>query len=74
MTDQSNDAFFAALGADYSDQEIVDAMNSLPWAFEPGTDFLHSNTGYVVVGMMLEQQTGRSMATCSSATSSSPPG
>jgi D-alanyl-D-alanine carboxypeptidase len=37
-------------------------MNSLPWAFEPGTDFLHSNTGYVVVGMMLEKQTGRSMA------------
>lgn len=52
---------FEVLSQDYSDQQIVDAMNSLPWKFAPGTDFFYSNTGYVVLGLMLEKQTGRSV-------------
>ncbi|HQF03372.1 MAG TPA: serine hydrolase domain-containing protein [Phycicoccus sp.] len=63
MQDQeSNAEFFAVMAQDYTDQQIVDAMNALPWAFEPGTDFLYSNAGYVVLGMMLEARTGRTMA------------
>ena len=58
----SNAEFFEVLGQDYSDQEIIDTSNALPWVFEPDTDYLYSNAGYVVLGMMLEAATGRSMA------------
>ena len=58
----SNAEFFAALGQDYTDQDFVDAMLALPWVLEPGSGFSYSNAGYVVLGMMLEKVTGRSMA------------
>lgn len=52
---------FAALGEDYTDADIIAAMNSDDWLFEPGTDFAYSNAGYVVVGAMIEEATGRPM-------------
>ncbi|GAA4422468.1 serine hydrolase domain-containing protein [Georgenia halophila] len=57
----SVEQFFDALEQDYTDPELVEAARSLPWLFEPGTDFTYSNTGYVVLGMMLEEVTGRSV-------------
>lgn len=53
--------FLEAIGRDYSDQDHVDAVNAFPahWT-EPG-QFVYSNAGYVVLGMLLEAQTGRSV-------------
>lgn len=45
----------------YTDRQLVDAALTQPWSFEPGTDYSYSNTGYVVVGMMLERATHHSV-------------
>lgn len=58
----SNDEFFRVLGEDFTDQQIIDASLSEEWLFEPGTDFSYSNAGYVVLGQMLEKQTGQPIA------------
>jgi len=50
------------IGRHYTDRRLVRAALTQPWAFPPGTDFLYSNTGYVVLGMMLRKATGRSVA------------
>lgn len=50
----------AALSRDYTDQEHIDAVNDVPWT-EPG-EFVYSNAGYVALGMLLEEQTGRDVA------------
>lgn len=63
MTDPtSTEEFFAALGQDYSDADHVAAALATPWLFPPGTDFSYSNSGYVVLGMLLEEVTGRDLA------------
>ena len=43
------------------DDVTLEQLLSQPWPFEPGTDFSYSNTNYVVVGLMLERATKRSM-------------
>ena len=45
-----------------TDRELVQAAKTVAWLFEPGTDMKYSNTNYVVVGMMLRQATGESVA------------
>ncbi|MGQ0417584.1 serine hydrolase, partial [Bacillus sp. HC-TM] len=35
---------------------------SLPPDFSPGKDWLYSNTGYVILGMLIEKVTGNSYA------------
>ncbi|NPD06034.1 beta-lactamase family protein [Nocardioides sp. zg-1308] len=52
--------FVRAISRRSTDQEIIALGRSLPWAAEPGT-FSYSNTGYVVVGQMLERATGTSV-------------
>ncbi|UMG93501.1 serine hydrolase domain-containing protein [Nocardioides sp. TF02-7] len=42
----------------YTDRGLVARAQQEPWVFEPGTDFHYSNTGYVVVALMLERATG----------------
>lgn len=37
----------------HSDREKVDVARQAPWDFPPGSHWSYSNTGYVVVGMML---------------------
>lgn len=51
--------FLEAVGRDYTDQDHVDAVNAFPWT-EPG-QFVYSNAGYVVLGMLLQAQTGQSV-------------
>lgn len=57
---ESWEQFLAAISRDYADQEHIDVINAVPWT-EPG-QFLYSNSGYVALGMLLEAQTGRSVA------------
>jgi D-alanyl-D-alanine carboxypeptidase len=52
----------AAISRRYTDEELVAAALSVPWEFEPGTGFGYSNTGYVVVGMMLSEVNHASVA------------
>jgi D-alanyl-D-alanine carboxypeptidase len=54
----SVDEFFAVMGQDYTEADHVAAALSAPWVDAPGTRFVYSNAGYVVLGMMLEQVTG----------------
>lgn len=51
-----------ALTPDRTDRQLVRAGLSQPWLFEPGTSFSYSNTNYVVVGLMLQRATHRSVA------------
>ncbi|AXH96719.1 serine hydrolase domain-containing protein [Ornithinimicrobium avium] len=53
--------FLAAIGRDYTDQDHVDAVNAFPWT-EPG-EFVYSNAGYVVLGMLLAARTGEDVGT-----------
>jgi D-alanyl-D-alanine carboxypeptidase len=62
MTDLSDwDQFLAAIGDDYTQQDHLDVVNALPWLFEPGTGFSYSNAGYVALGVVLEEVTGREL-------------
>jgi D-alanyl-D-alanine carboxypeptidase len=63
MTDPTSlDEFISVLGQDYSDADHVAAALATPWLFPPGEDFSYSNAGYVVLGMLLEEVTGRDLA------------
>ncbi len=62
MTDLADwGQFVAAIGEDYTQEDHLDVVNSLPWLFEPGTDFRYSNAGYVALGVVLEEVTGREL-------------
>jgi len=55
------DGLLRAIDRDRTDRQLVAAALTQPWLFDPGTDFAYSNTNYVVVGLMLEKATKRSM-------------
>ncbi|HET6391276.1 MAG TPA: serine hydrolase domain-containing protein [Blastococcus sp.] len=44
-----------------TNRELVRTAQTQEWLFEPGTDMSYSNTNFVVVGMMLKEETGRPM-------------
>ncbi|WP_031064298.1 serine hydrolase domain-containing protein [Streptomyces sp. NRRL WC-3742] len=44
----------------YSPRKLVDMGTAMPPYFAPGQGFHYSNTNYVLVGMLIEQVTGRS--------------
>ncbi|GAB6549077.1 serine hydrolase domain-containing protein [Bacillus mobilis] len=46
----------------YTAEEIVKIGLSLPPDFSPGKGWLYSNTGYVILGMLIEKITGNSYA------------
>lgn len=48
----------AAIGRMYPERELVRIATGLPWLFEPGQGLSYSNTGYVVLSIMLEEATG----------------
>ncbi|WP_462417877.1 serine hydrolase domain-containing protein [Kytococcus sp. Marseille-QA3725] len=46
----------------WSHADIIAAAKKLPWKFTPGEGWAYSNTGYVVLSMMLEKVHGTSIA------------
>jgi D-alanyl-D-alanine carboxypeptidase len=46
----------------FTPQELVDSVKELPAMFEPGEQFFYSNTNYVLLGMVIEEVTGKSIA------------
>lgn len=42
----------------FTPQELLGLANTLAPAFEPGTSFTHSNTNYVLLGRIIELETG----------------
>ena len=46
----------------YAPEELVRLALSKPGRFEPGTDWSYSNTNYVIVRLIVERITGRSIA------------
>jgi len=46
----------------YAPEELVRLALSKPGRFEPGTDWSYSNTNYVIVRLIVERVTGRSIA------------
>jgi D-alanyl-D-alanine carboxypeptidase len=47
---------------DLSPDSIVGFVKSAKFDFEPGTQWLYNNTGYVLLGMIIEKVTGQSYA------------
>ena len=43
----------------YTPQQLLDIAKGLPVSFAPGAGWEYSNTNYVILGMILEQLTGR---------------
>jgi CubicO group peptidase (beta-lactamase class C family) len=43
---------------DYTDQQLIEAASSQPLDFEPGTDVSYSDTGYVLLGIVLNRVAG----------------
>lgn len=54
--------FVDAVGQDYTAEDHLAAVNSLPWAHEPGEGFNYSNAGYIALGHVLTEVTGVSVA------------
>lgn len=44
---------------DYTEQELAQVAYRLPLAFEPGARFSYSNTGYVLLGILVHKVSGR---------------
>jgi CubicO group peptidase (beta-lactamase class C family) len=44
----------------YEPTEFVDLFRGLPLHFEPGTDFRYSNSGYFLLGLIIERASGQS--------------
>lgn len=51
-----------APGRVYTARQIRDSFENLPLEFPPGTDFDPSNSGYFLLGLVVEQVSGRSLA------------
>jgi CubicO group peptidase (beta-lactamase class C family) len=50
--------FQAQAAQDLSLQQIIALFRPVPLAFEPGTNFSYSNSGYHLLGLVIEQVTG----------------
>ncbi|GAB3160470.1 hypothetical protein GCM10027059_08560 [Myceligenerans halotolerans] len=55
---ESWEDFADALEQRYTIDDHLTTIDSTPWEFEPGTDGNYSNAGYVLLGLMLEEETG----------------
>ncbi|WBU37568.1 serine hydrolase domain-containing protein [Homoserinibacter sp. YIM 151385] len=52
------EAITASVGREYREEELLAAAATVPWESEPGSAFVYSNTGYTVLGMLVETVTG----------------
>lgn len=46
----------------FTPQELVDSVKKQPAMFAPGAQFFYSNTNYVLLGMVIEKVTGKSIS------------
>lgn len=53
------DAAFIDLRKDYTEAELFQKFASLPLNFPPGSKWSYSNTGYVLLGILIHKVTGR---------------
>ncbi len=60
FTDQQDYAFARHLPA--TPAQVLDRFKDLPLKFEPGTRFSYSNSGYFLLGMVIEKLSGKSYA------------
>ena len=52
--------FFATVRKDYKPEEIIGLVSSLPLDFAPGEKWAYSNTGYYLLGLIIEKVSGKS--------------
>ncbi len=52
--------FMAGIGKDYTPSELVALFAKEPFDFQPGAKFLYSNSGYFLLGLIIEKASGRS--------------
>ncbi|MDN3240925.1 serine hydrolase domain-containing protein [Glycomyces tritici] len=50
--------FYANYRTHYSPEELVEIGTQDPLLFEPGTNWSYSNTGYIALGLLIEELTG----------------
>jgi len=56
----SIEEFHKSPGKDYAPRELIDLVAKEPLEFPPGEKWNYSNTGYVLLGMLIEKVSGRS--------------
>jgi len=44
---------------DYTEEELLEEAMNVPLSFEPGSQWSYSNTGYVVLGVLISKLTGK---------------
>lgn len=49
------------IASDWSQSDVLSLFSNKPLAFEPGKHFSYSNSGYYLLGMIIEQVTGLSL-------------
>jgi CubicO group peptidase (beta-lactamase class C family) len=57
------DDFEELEGLDLSQQEVLETFQNEPPLFKPGAEFSYSNSGYFLLGMVIERLSGTSLAT-----------
>jgi len=50
------------LRRDFTPKEIIDFFKEQPLEFDPGTQFSYSNSGYIILGYIIEKISGKSYA------------
>jgi len=56
------DEWFPHLREELTPRQILDIVQTKPFSFDPGTHFKYSNTGYLLLGLVIEKVSGRSYA------------
>lgn len=56
------DAYLARPWQEWTPEQLLDGVRSLPAQFPPGTGWQYSNSNYVALGVMIEKVTGKPVA------------
>ena len=54
--------FFSTIRKDYQAEELIDLVRELPLEFQPGEKWEYNNTGYYLLGLIIEKVSGQSYA------------
>ncbi len=54
--------FMATIEKDFSTKQMMDQFKSLPLEFDPGTQWRHNNSGYFLLGVIIESASGMTYA------------